>query len=279
VQVTANGTAVQGELTADGTSWRSRWPLTPGRTYAVWVTSTADGGKTTTATSRFSTAAAGQTVSASVTGLQDGETVGVGMPIMLNFSGPVYNKAEIERTLEVQASIPVEGAWHWFGAQQVIFRPKTYWPTGEHVTVIAHLNGARPAKGVYSTKDLRLSFKVGDALVSTVDTKKHTMTVRRGGTVLRTIPMSAGRATERRFTTTNGIHVISEKLSPVIFDSATVGIPKGAPGYYKIVGYFAARISDSGEFVHSAPWSVADQGKRNVSHGCVNQAPANAKRL
>jgi lipoprotein-anchoring transpeptidase ErfK/SrfK len=29
--------------------------------------------------------------------------------------------------------------------------------------------------------------------------------------------------------------------------------------------------------VHSAPWSVSDQGKRNVSHGCINISPANAK--
>ncbi|MBD2892608.1 L,D-transpeptidase 2 [Actinomadura sp. RB99] len=103
------------------------------------------------------------------------------------------------------------------------------------------------------------------------------MTVRRSGKVVRWFPMSAGKATERRFTTTNGVHVISEKVSPVIFDSATVGIPKGDPNYYKIKGYYADRISDSGEYVHSAPWSVADQGKWNVSHGCINVSPANAK--
>ena len=40
---------------------------------------------------------------------------------------------------------------------------------------------------------------------------------------------------------------------------------------------FATRISNSGEFVHSAPWSVAQQGKENVSHGCVNLSPANAQ--
>ncbi|HEY8533708.1 MAG TPA: L,D-transpeptidase, partial [Micromonospora sp.] len=34
-----------------------------------------------------------------------------------------------------------------------------------------------------------------------------------------------------------------------------------------------------GEFIHSAPWSVADQGVRNVSHGCVNLSPDNARWL
>jgi lipoprotein-anchoring transpeptidase ErfK/SrfK len=40
---------------------------------------------------------------------------------------------------------------------------------------------------------------------------------------------------------------------------------------------WATRISNDGTFVHSAPWSVAQQGHANVSHGCVNLAPANAQ--
>ncbi len=31
-----------------------------------------------------------------------------------------------------------------------------------------------------------------------------------------------------------------------------------------------ARISNDGEFVHAAPWSNAQQGHTNVSHGCVD---------
>ena len=277
IQVSANGSAIQGETNTNGTRWQSRWPLSPGRSYQVTATSTASTGKVTTITSTFTTAAAQNTVAASASILNDGDTVGVGMPIIINFSRPVSNRAQTERALEVRTSTPVERAWHWAGRQQVIFRPKTYWPAGTKVRMIAHLRGARTAKGVYATKNLTLSFTIGDAVISTVDTKKHTMTVGRNGTVLRTFPISAGRATEPRFTTTDGIHVVSEKLSPVIFDSATVGIPKGAPGYYYIKGYWAVRISDTGEFVHSAPWSVADQGKRNVSHGCVNTDPADAQ--
>ncbi len=32
----------------------------------------------------------------------------------------------------------------------------------------------------------------------------------------------------------------------------------------------------SGDYIHSAPWSVGEQGYVNVSHGCVNVAPAQA---
>jgi hypothetical protein len=39
---------------------------------------------------------------------------------------------------------------------------------------------------------------------------------------------------------------------------------------------YASRLSNSGIFVHAAPWSVADQGRRNVSHGCLNVSTADA---
>ncbi len=37
------------------------------------------------------------------------------------------------------------------------------------------------------------------------------------------------------------------------------------------------RISNNGEFTHSAPWSVAQQGKTNVLQGCINLSPSHAK--
>ena len=39
---------------------------------------------------------------------------------------------------------------------------------------------------------------------------------------------------------------------------------------------YAVRISKSGEFVHAAPWSVAQQDRENVSHGCINVSTENA---
>jgi len=91
---------------------------------------------------------------------------------------------------------------------------------------------------------------------------------------LQTFAVSTGRD---EYPTASGIHVVSEKLPSVIMDSSTVGIPRGsAGGYYQTVK-LNVRISDSGEFVHSAPWSVDDQGQNNVSHGCVNMAPDDAR--
>lgn len=54
------------------------------------------------------------------------------------------------------------------------------------------------------------------------------------------------------------------------------GIGPGSAGYYRMTVYNTVRISNSGEYVHSAPWSVGSQGYSNVSHGCVNVSPSNA---
>ena len=56
-----------------------------------------------------------------------------------------------------------------------------------------------------------------------------------------------------------------------------MGIPKGRPGYYKMNVEWTLRVTSTGEYLHSAPWSVAVQGIQNVSHGCTNMAPADAE--
>ena len=63
--------------------------------------------------------------------------------------------------------------------------------------------------------------------------RRHTMTVRRGGQVIKTIPVSTGRPgplTETRY----GTKVIIRKEGKVTMDSTTMGFPKGDPSYYKI---------------------------------------------
>jgi lipoprotein-anchoring transpeptidase ErfK/SrfK len=86
--------------------------------------------------------------------------------------------------------------------------------------------------------------------------------------------MSAGRDA---YPTKNGVHIALEKFQVVTMDSQTVGIPRNsADGYYEKV-YWDVRISNGGAFVHAAPWSVGEQGSRNVSHGCVNISTSDAQ--
>jgi hypothetical protein len=46
-------------------------------------------------------------------------------------------------------------------------------------------------------------------------------------------------------------------------------------GYNELVND-AVRFTYSGDYLHSAPWSVGEQGSTNVSHGCVNLSPEHA---
>ena len=127
---------------------------------------------------------------------------------------------------------------------------------------------------MWGVKDVTVNYSIGDPHVSTVDANAHTMTVTDNGAVVKTIAVSTGRD---KYPTKSGVHVVSDKAQKVIMDSATVGIPRNSPdGYYETV-FWDVRISNSGEFVHAAPWSVGDQGHVNVSHGCVNVSTADAE--
>ncbi|HEY5050901.1 MAG TPA: L,D-transpeptidase, partial [Acidothermaceae bacterium] len=149
-----------------------------------------------------------------------------------------------------------------------------YWPAGDVVTLHANLKGVDAGKGVWGTEDRTLNFSIGDSQISTVNAVTHEMSVVVNGAVARTFAVSTGRD---KYPTTSGIHVVLDREPSVIMNSATVGIPKGSPDYYYETVLWDVRISWSGEYVHSAPWSVSAQGRANVSHGCVNVGPADAQ--
>jgi lipoprotein-anchoring transpeptidase ErfK/SrfK len=271
---TKGGATVDGELSSDHKSWRTLWTLAPDTSYSVRATAVSPHGKVTTTTSSFHTLVPEQTISVIDVTPGDGETVGVGMPITVTFSRSVFNKDQVEKALEVRSTKPGEGAWRWVSDQQAIFRTRTYWEPHERITVTAHLAGVRAAKDVYGTGDTARSFNVGTANVSVVNVKTHRMAVKRDGKRVREIGISAGKGGSPMFTTTNGVHAVMGKGSPVVMTSEWMGVtdPKD-PRYYKLTVFDAVQISSSGEYVHSAPWSVWAQGNTNVSHGCVNVSP------
>src|SRR5690349_10812382 len=86
-------------------------------------------------------------------------------------------------------------------------------------------------------------------------------------------PISTGQPGDD---TPDGHYLSFSMGNPVRMDSATYGVMPGMPGYYNVLVYDSVKFTNSGDYVHSAPWSVAEQGFSNVSHGCVNMAPGNA---
>jgi len=276
VQVSAKGVPkVTGTVGSGKTTWKSKWKLSPDTKYRVTVTAVNADKKTVTAKSTFTTLDPKNTFTASALAPNDDETVGVGMPIMLQFSRPIANKSRVERALDVGMSEKVEGAWRWISDTEVAYRPKEYWPKGEKIELNAHLRGVRAARGVYGTRNLHLKFKVKRKVVVKASTKTHQLSVYKDGKKVRHWPISAGRGGVYKYYTTSGTHLAMGKSEPVWMTSP--GIKKGEPGYYHELIHYAVRISNSGEFIHSMPSTVSVQGHANVSHGCVNSPPQDAK--
>jgi lipoprotein-anchoring transpeptidase ErfK/SrfK len=277
VTLTDGGRRLEGRFSSDGTQWWPKWALSPGRAYGVAATVIGAGGGLNTVHTSFRTRRVARTIAATVIAPGPEATVGVGMPIMLRFTAPVQNREAVERSLELRTSVPVTGAWHWFSATDVVFRPRTYWPAHTSVRLLAHLGGLRLTRGAYGAQDVATGFGVGDAHITVASARNHHQVVRINGHRVRRMPISMGKGGPLKYTTTSGVHLTMEKAPHMVMDSASVGCPPGCPDYYRHDVSFAVRISDSGEYEHSAPWSVGDQGSRNVSHGCINLGPHDAR--
>jgi lipoprotein-anchoring transpeptidase ErfK/SrfK len=193
---------------------------------------------------------------------KNGSTVGVGQPILINFPGRVDDAGAAESAVHVSSVPPVPGKFYWMTPTQLRWRPLSFWPAHTAVTV--------DAGGTVS------SFQTGDTLIATADDATHQLTVTRNGTVEKAIPMSMGMSAGNH-QTPNGTYYVQEKLPSVVMDSSTYGVPVNSTYGYKVTVDLAVRFDNVGDFVHSAPWSVDDQGKRDVSHGCINISPSNAK--
>jgi lipoprotein-anchoring transpeptidase ErfK/SrfK len=269
VAVKSSGDAVTGSLNSAGTSWQSTWALDTGQSYTVTATGTDDSGHPITASSSFRTATPAKSFSTMIFE-GSGATYGVGMPIMLTFSHPITNKAAVERALQVTTSTPVVGAWYWDGSKAVNFRPRDYWPAHTTVTLTAHLNGVDGGGGYTGTHTLTQTFNIGQSVIAVASTATHKTQIYIGGKLTYTWPISTGRET---MPTPDGTYLTEEKANPV----RMIGGAKGTPSYYNELVNWAVRFTNSGDFYHSAPWSVVSQGVSNVSHGCVNLAPADAQ--
>ncbi len=278
VRVASDAGALSGTLSKRRNTWAADGRLEPGTDYVVHAVAERSDGKRVTRTARFRTEdlSLDQQTYASVAPLQ-GETVGVGMPVVVTFDVPVTDRASIERHLAVTASPRQVGAWHWLSDTEVHWRPRTYWQPGSTVGVDIDINSVPAGGGIYGQESRHVDFQVGDANVYKVDTQTDQMRVYQNGSLLRTLPITTGKP---GFTTRSGTKVIMEKFESRRMNSETVGIPNDSSEGYDLDDVeFAMRLTYSGEFIHAAPWSVASQGSANVSHGCTGMSTADARWL
>ncbi|NKQ57573.1 L,D-transpeptidase [Amycolatopsis sp. K13G38] len=272
----ADGTQVAGQVKPDGSGWESAEPLGYGKSYTVTATATGSDGKPVTSSSTFATIAKPKRTLSVSTNLQDGETVGVGMPLIFTFTGKVTDRAAAERAVRVVTEPATEGAFRWFDDKQLVWRPKEYWKPGTKVFVNAAIYGKNLGGGAFGAQDRAANVTIGDKVVAVADGASHQMKVSVNDVEVRSMPTSMGKSGHN--TPAGNYTVMSEHVGYTM-DSGTYGVPSDSPGGYRTFVQYAVRLSYSGIFYHSAPWSVGSQGHRNVSHGCLNLSTADTKWL
>jgi len=264
----AAGTAVPGGMRPDGAAWLPATQLKWATTYTATVV--AGNGKPAKVTFTTMTKP-GKLVNVS-TALSDGQVYGVGLPIVVRFGSNVAadQRANVERRLMVTSEPAQVGAWNWFSGSEVHFRPKDYWQAGTKLSVRLATGGLSFGGNGYGAKDVTINATIGEKLVMTTDDSTHTMTVTKNDQVIKTIPISLGKASTP---SSSGAMVVMTKAQSELFVSTDPSDP------YRETVYWTQRLTGGGEYLHAAPWSVGSQGKRNVSHGCTNMSTENAKWL
>jgi len=266
-----DGRTVPGSLSEDKLTWTANDLLDPALRYTV--TATGETGKVTSSFTTRSLSLAQQTFATIVP--VDKSEVGVGMPVAVYFDVPVKDHASFEKRMRVTSTPAQTGSWYWVSDTEARYRPQAYWKPGTTIKVDLDINGASAGGDVYGQHSRTATYKVGDAHVFKVNARTHQMKVFSNGKLLRTIPITTGKP---GFTTRSGIKVISEKHRVKEMRSETIGISdQSSSDYYSLDDVeYAMRISNSGEFIHAAPWSTGSQGYANVSHGCTGLSTANA---
>lgn len=228
-------------------------------------------------------AAATRLVPATVLGIERvsprPETYGVGIVVRVTFDHDVPKSARSAVTdlVDVSSTKPVgEAAWAWADARTAIYRPKDFWPA--HATVTISTSPTYEVVGHHKGHDLRWggsasqSFRTGAAQVITVNGQTDQAVVVRDGTTVRTMPTSLGMP---GWETRSGVKVLMEKYEVKRMTSESIGADED----YELDVPYAIRLTNSGEFIHAAPWAQARLGRYNGSHGCTNLSMADAKWL
>jgi lipoprotein-anchoring transpeptidase ErfK/SrfK len=273
----ATGRYLAGELSADGTRWRSTSPLAANAHYTVRVSTEDEDGAPGRKVLDFDTSKPLGKTRLKVTFGPKSGTYGVGQPVTAKLDRPVKDKAQravIERALRVDSTPAVPGAWHWVDDKELHYRPKEYWPAHATIQVRSELEGIKIGDRLWGGKAKPLKLTTGDRIIAVTDASSHSMTVYKNDEVINELPVTTGKP---GFETRNGVKVVLGKEYFVRMRGTSIGIAEGSSDSYDLPVYYATRVTWSGEYVHAAPWSVGSQGYANVSHGCTGMSTSNAE--
>jgi lipoprotein-anchoring transpeptidase ErfK/SrfK len=267
------GKVVAGAFNQDRTVYTTTEPLGYDTSYSWSGSVVGHDGKAVPVTGKFTTVAPSKKIGGSFQ-LADGQTVGVAVPIIIQFDAPISDKAAVEKALTITTNPPVEGSWAWLPDEQqgarIHYRTREYYPAGATVNVEAKFYGLPFGDGAFGSDDISLHFQIGRRQVVKAEVTSHRIQVVTDAGVIMDFPCSYGEADKARNVTRNGIHVVTEKYSDFYMSNP-------AAGYTNAHERWAVRISNNGEFIHANPSSSGAQGNTNVTNGCVNLSTEDAQ--
>ena len=154
------GTAVAGELSPDGLTWRTTEPLGYNTRYTLNAQSLGLGGATNQQMT-FQTHSP-ENLTMPYVLPNDGEVVGIGQPVAVRFDENIPNRLAAQRAITVTTNPPVEGAFYWLSNREVRWRPAQYWKPGTTVDVVVNTYGVDLGDGLFGQENVTTHFTVGD---------------------------------------------------------------------------------------------------------------------
>jgi lipoprotein-anchoring transpeptidase ErfK/SrfK len=202
----------------------------------------------------------------------DGSTWGVGMPIIAYLSARITDAKPFAAASAVTINgTPADGAWYFEKSAiyqgyplEAHYRTRTYWPAHAKIHLDLPVQGKSAGTGLVYDDSLTLDMSTGAANISRIDGHTERMIVTSDGKQVSSYPVSLGKASTPTF---SGVKVVMEK--------DRVQRMTG-PGYDLKVPW-SVRMTNSGEFIHSASWNGGNIGQRSTSHGCTNLNVADAQ--
>ncbi|MFF5293111.1 L,D-transpeptidase [Paractinoplanes globisporus] len=204
----------------------------------------------------------------------DGSSWGVGMPIIAYLSAKITDAREFAAATTVTVNgEPADGAWFFQRSAiysgypiEAHYRLQNYWPAHAKIHMDLATKGHSAGTGMVFDNSLTLDMSTIAANISRIDGHKERMVVTSDGKQVFSVPVSLGKASTPTF---SGVKVVMERDQVQRMTG---------PGYDLKVPW-SVRITNSGEFVHSAAWNGGNIGQRSTSHGCTNLRDADAKRF
>jgi lipoprotein-anchoring transpeptidase ErfK/SrfK len=205
----------------------------------------------------------------------DGQTYGIGMPIIAQFSRKVTDARAFNQAVRVTVNGQrADGAWFWVNsnagyAMEAHYRLSHYWPAHAEIELSMPVKGLSAGPGLSFDDSLSLKISTGAAHIVMVDGSTEQMTVTSDGRAVKQFPVSLGKAATPTYL---GTKLVMAKKNPQLMVSAP-----GEANPYRLQVPWSVRLTNSGEFIHAAAWNTGNIGSRSTSHGCTNLTVADAK--